>query len=97
MKFNVIKRMAKGSVEPLLWVAAYLLTVTGASKLIAAYTEYTADQVYPYVWLAVTLATLLYFAYQYTKSTMEWEQRELERKLKFEEVTAESWEVSVDK
>ena len=97
MKFNVIKRMAKGSVEPLLWVAAYLAVTLGASKLIAAYTGYTENQVFGWVWLAVTVATILYFAYQYTKHNMEWEQRELERKLKFEEVTTESWEVSVEK
>ena len=89
--------MAKGSVEPLLWVAAYLVGTIGTSKLIASYTGYPPNTVFGFVWLAVTVATILYFAYRYTEHNMVWEQRELERKLKFKEVTTESWEVSVEK
>ena len=90
MKFNVIKRMAKGSVEPLMWVGVFMLAVIGTSKAIGAYTEYTASQAYPFVWISYAVAVLLYWAYGYTKWNMEWEQRQIERDLKYTKTKSES-------
>ena len=98
MKLAVIKRMAKGSVEPLFWVATFIAAVFGTSALIGNFTEYTTKEAYPFVWAAFSLGVLAYWAYGWTKWNMEWEQRQVERELKYtKETQTDSWEFTVAK
>ena len=73
--------MAKGAVQPLFWVAVFMAAVFGTSYAIAASTEYTVSQAYPFVWITYAVGVLLYWAYGYTKWSMELEQRQIEREL----------------
>ena len=78
---SVVKRMAKGAVEPLFWIIVFFGAVTGTSYLIADLTGYDVKQVYMFVWLAYAVAVGLYWAYGWTKWSMEFEQRQIEREL----------------
>jgi hypothetical protein len=85
MNFEVIKRMAKGSVEPLTWVAVFFAAVFGTTYLIANIVQADPKAIYMYVWASYAVGVLLYWAYSYTKWNMEWEQRWEERDRKFKE------------
>ena len=78
---SVVKRMAKGSVEPLFWLVVFFGAVFGTTGLIANFTQTDPKEVYVLVWLAYAVAVGLHWAYGYTKWNMEWEQRQIEREL----------------
>ena len=94
---SVVKRMAKGSVMPLFWILVLTGAIIGTTGLIANFVQTDPKEIYMFVWLGYMIALGLYWAYGWTKWEMEWEQKRLERELKYTETKSESWEVSVEK
>lgn len=73
--------MAAGSVQPLFWVVVFFGAVFGTTGLIANLTGSNPKEIYMFVWSAYAIGVLLYWAYGWTKWSMEFEQRQIERKL----------------
>lgn len=94
---SVVKRMAKGSVMPLFWILVLTGAIIGTTGLIANFVQTDPKEIYMFVWLGYMIAIGLYWAYGWTKWEMEWEQKRIERELKYTETKSETWEVGVEK